>query len=170
MSGHLVGPIWDAQRIAQFAYAAGWTNAEDLVTAVAVCLAECDGFINSYNDNTDETGKIILSRDVGMWEINIPASEIGTAQEKLLYDPKTNAEAAYDLWKKRGWEPWVSYTTGIVFDDRYVITALIGVLNFLATFAVQAQEKLPARAANHELKSPLISLPQLRILYPNTPV
>jgi hypothetical protein len=104
----------------------------ELVKAVATALAESQGCAGAWHDNLDQQG-VVVSRDCGVWQINIPESDIGSAIEFQLRsvdpDPKVygpvvtyNAYNAYVLYEqawtrdglpdKRRWQPWVSYTEG----------------------------------------------------------
>lgn len=168
-SGHLIPPVLNPREIAELAFAAGWHDLHDLSMAVAVSFAECDGYVHSYNDNLDDTGKV-TSRDVGAWQINIPASAIGTAREDHLYDPASNAVAAYAMWVARGWKPWSSFTSGVCFDDTYVLRALLGVMNFAAEAMVYEQIKRPDRTAHHTISVPVVSTSQLHHLYRSIPL
>jgi hypothetical protein len=127
--GELKGHQYQPREIAEFAYGAGWKDAYKLVTTVAVCLAESQGFARAYNDNVKDG--VVISRDVGLWEINIPADRVGTSVEENLYDPESNANAAYDLWKRRGFQPWVAFNSGVYRHDSYIGRAAMGVGNFL---------------------------------------
>ena len=168
--GKLVGPVWQPAQIMDLAASAGFTGIDNLVMATAIAFAECDGYINSYNDNYASDGKTVVSRDVGIWEINIPADDIGTSIEKDLYIPANNAKAAFKLWSERGWEPWASYTSKVVFDDHYLLNGLIGLINYSAGWCKTLQESAPERAAEHSIVTPLISIPQFRTLYPNSSI
>jgi hypothetical protein len=176
--GHIVkaGPDGHTARmqpraIAALAYAAGWRDAKDLLIAVAVAHAECGGFYLSYNDNLDDATNEPVSRDVGLFQINIPARLIGTPAEKALLDPAQNVANAYTLWKTRGWQPWASYNSGVVFDDTYLSMALLGVLNFLAEQEVaQGAKAHPERAVHHTLKAPVVSLAQWKRLHRDVPI
>lgn len=209
--GHLGKTNWQPVQIARCNHEQGWRD-EDLVMSVAIVLAECNGYIDSYNDNlspasecplgsiaysadgltryeiiarlgtsvTVQTGmkrseipgdtEVIVSRDVGMFEVNIPASEIGAQKETALYGPAANAVAAWHLWKSRGWQPWASYTSGVVFDDTYVARALLGVTNLYAGFMETNASRVTARKDHHTLRNPFISIAQLRQLYPDVPL
>jgi len=106
-----------AGQIAQYAAAAGFAGA-DLVTAVAIALAESGGNPNDYNpEPQDVPGK--YDRDsagdglgsYGLWQIYL-AAHPEFAGENLL-DPQTNANAAYALYSSAGgFTPWTTYTTG----------------------------------------------------------
>jgi hypothetical protein len=63
------------------------------------------------------------SRDCGLFQINIDGGKIGSSLEASLrtesLDPamylpvaKANVRAAYKLWERRGWQPWVADNTG----------------------------------------------------------
>jgi len=176
--GHIVktGPDGKEARlqprdIAALAYKAGWHDLNNLVMAVAVAHAECGGFYLSYNDNLDDTTNKAVSRDVGLFQINIPASQIGTKAETELHDPATNIARAYAMWKARGWQPWASYTHGVVFDDTYLSMALVGVLNFAAGTAIEEGAKLhPERSTHHVLKVPVVSLKQWKHMHSAVPI
>lgn len=105
-----------------------WRNFE-LTKAVATSLAESQAYIGAYHDNTDDSGNV-TSRDCGVYQINIPASEIGTDAEFTLrtestdsavYEPVfvANVKRAFELYsspwengRDRLWQPWVAYTEG----------------------------------------------------------
>jgi hypothetical protein len=162
--GVLLPPRIYPRQLAALAYNAGpkWRDAKVLVRAVAVCLAESQGYAGSFNDNLDSSGAVV-SRDVGLWQINIPASQIGTSVEVALHDPAANAAAAYRLYDSRGFQPWVAYNTGVYLHSTYVARATLGVTNFLEAELVR--DALNAGQPT-DLRVPFISIPQLRGLYP----
>lgn len=182
--GHLVGPEYSAEKVAGIMYRAGFTDAEDLVMAVSVAFAECGGYVGSYCDDFSVEGGPVTQRDVGLMQIGIAAHLIGTQRERDLLDPVKNAAEAFRMWKVRGWQPWSSYNTGIVFDDRYQASALLGVFNYLAWVSGRWQKRVtdPARTPNHLISAttdprgsngvaaPLISVPQFRTHYPGIPI
>jgi lysozyme-like protein len=133
--GELRGVQVQPRDLAGLAYAAGWTDAQRLLEAVLVCLAESQGYDRAINDNLDDNGNV-LSRDVGMLQINIPADKIGTDEEKQLYDHEYNWFRARQLYDRRGWQPWVAWNKGVVWDDTYVKRAVRGVGNFLGAVAI----------------------------------
>lgn len=219
--GHLAAPRWQPAQIAEVAHEAGFRDLA-LVEATIVALAECDGFINSFNDNLDtianckagqvvasstvaplvdgkrqplpkftilnpKTGQIslengqssldpddlvVVSRDCGIWEINIPAQAIGTINEEDLFNPLTNAQRAYRLMLEGGWGRWASVTSGIAFDDTYLLRGWLGAANFLSSgvFALRAQITDPARLPFHTLEKPIVTVPMLRHFYPQIPL
>lgn len=95
-----------------------------LLRVVATSLAESQGDAKAWNDNTGSDGKV-LSRDVGLFEINIPASHIGGAEEKKLYDPAYNTVRAAQLFDTRKLQPWAGYTSGwAMFPECWYYTHL----------------------------------------------
>src|SRR3990172_4029560 len=145
--GVLQGQQLQPREIASICYAAGWRD-KNLIIAVAVCLAESQGYIRAYNDNLAADGETILSRDVGIFQINIPANKVGTPEEERLYNPHYNVSRARTLFESRGFQPWVAYNTGIALNPawwrwsekqsawvgtgRYVHRATRGCANFYA--------------------------------------
>lgn len=105
-----------------------WQNYE-LTKAVAVSLAESTGALGAYHDNFNDAQKL-ASRDCGLFQINILASQIGTAREDELRTESlvesvwrpvltANVDSAKRLYdqpwsgrERRLWQPWVAYTTG----------------------------------------------------------
>lgn len=168
-SGVLAGIQLQPQQIALLAQMAGFKQPVELVLAVAVCLAESEGHDRAHCDNYDGpvTDGKLLSRDCGLWQINIPARQVGTQAEERMYDHQANAAAAFALYRRRGFQPWVSFDTGIATDDRYLFRAWLGVANLLATQTgiVVAQHRNSRPASS--MRSPVVTLPQLRHLYPH---
>jgi hypothetical protein len=91
-----------AAQIQAYAAAAGFSGA-DLATAVAIALAESypSGNPNSYNPEGS----------YGLWQIYVPMHpEYAGAN---LYDPQTNANAAFDIYSKaHGFTPWSTFNSG----------------------------------------------------------
>ena len=112
-SGTLVsGNLTDAQ-IAAFARQAGFPESE-IATAVAVARAESGGNPQAHNGKAPDNS-------YGLWQINMIGT-LGPARRKAfgiptnesLFDPLTNAKAAYRIWNDAGknWKPWTTYTGG----------------------------------------------------------
>jgi hypothetical protein len=127
-----------------------WHDNKTLITDLAVDQVVCN--VETYEPTTiinPATGKIrlsdgsvvdvplttewIISRDCGVYQINIPARLINSPYEATLrtesLDPavympvaRANVKAAYELWDNpwkrdgktdfRRWQPWVAYTSG----------------------------------------------------------
>jgi len=131
--GELRGKQIPAKEIAALCWARGWKDSIDLVTIVAVCLSESQGYQRAYNDNIDKVTGEVKSRDCGIFQINIPASQIGTEEEEQLYaDLEYNVDRAYRLFERRGFQPWYAWTLRVYLRDGYIERASRGVGNFLA--------------------------------------
>jgi hypothetical protein len=96
-----------APQIAQYAAAAGFP---DVATATAIALAESSGDPNAVNPEGS----------YGLWQIYVPAHpEYAGAN---LFDPQTNANAAFDIYSASGgFTPWTTYKTGAYL--KYLGTA-----------------------------------------------
>jgi len=99
-----------AGQIAQYAAAAGFSGA-DLVTAVAIALAESGGNPQAYNPET-AAGAPQGQGSFGLWQIYLAAHPEFTGED--LTDPQTNANAAYSIYAIAGnnFHPWSTYTSG----------------------------------------------------------
>lgn len=100
-----------------------WTGA-DLVTAVAIALAESSGDTEALGRST--TGTSIGNRDHGLWQISNRWHQLrgdGTPGRLLLAgatwrDPAVNARLAREVYDetartgKVGWEAWAVYLSG----------------------------------------------------------
>lgn len=104
--------------VAAYAANAGFTG-EDLVTAVAVQIAE------ERNQNRFSLGDYGIQDETfgpsyGLWQIRALKEPWQVGQPEAdsfrtfeatdggydLYDPQTNADVAYQLWKANKWQPW----------------------------------------------------------------
>jgi soluble lytic murein transglycosylase-like protein len=80
----------------------------DTKTAYAICMAESRGNHLANNAGTNRDN----STDYGLMQINsIHADMVGGDLEKL-YDPRTNLDIAYRLYKAKGFQPWSVYNNG----------------------------------------------------------
>lgn len=155
--GKLLGKQWQARDIVEQMLLAGFSNGQDLATGIMVCLAESQGYDRAYNDNLAADGKTVLSRDVGIFQINILAKYIGTATEEALYDVPTNVKAAFDLYAKRGFEPWVAFTSNVYLRDTYLKRGLRGLGNCLAELMLtKATDTLNGSPYVHSLTIPVL--------------
>ena len=113
-SGELLPPL-SRQQLRTYAQNAGFPESE-LDTVVAVALAESSGIPNNYNGKGDDDS-------YGIMQINMldrPGYRMGTERRaawglennQQLFDPQTNFNAAYDVWKSQGWGGWGAYTNG----------------------------------------------------------
>ena len=77
----------------------------DVKTAYAICMAESGGNHLANNEGTNTDGTV----DRGLMQVNsIHADMVGGDLDKL-YDPKTNLDVAYSLYKAKGFQPWSTY-------------------------------------------------------------
>lgn len=90
--------------IPDYARRAGFSGA-DLSIAVAIAYAESSGDPNAIGD-------LDLGRSIGLWQINLRAHPEYSEQE--LFDPQTNANAAFAIYQAAGnsFRPWTTYKTG----------------------------------------------------------
>jgi Lysozyme like domain len=101
--------ILTAAQIAFYAQAAGFSG-NDLDTAVAIALAESSGNPNSYNPET-AAGTPSGEGSYGLWQIYLAAHPEYAGVN--LYDPQTNASAAYTIYAAAGgFSPWATYNSG----------------------------------------------------------
>lgn len=121
--GQLLGHQLQPREIARLAYNAGWVDAYELAVAVAVCLAESQGYERAINENPDG------SRDRGIWQLNTVHKDI---TDEIAYDPEQATAWAFKLWSAKGnFSDWAAYKSGVYLHDSYVGRAVVGVANFL---------------------------------------
>ena len=96
--------------IAVYARNAGFAGA-DLLTAVAIALAESGGNPDAYNPET-AAGTPEGFGSYGLWQIYLKAHP--NFQGLNLFDPQTNANAAYEVYAEAGnsFRPWSTYLNG----------------------------------------------------------
>lgn len=100
------------EQIAQAAHDAGFRG-HDLTTAVAVALAESGGDPRAHNP-------VPPDNSYGLWQINMIGAlgpdrrhQFHLDANKDLYDPETNAEAAFAIsGKGNSFQPWTTFTSG----------------------------------------------------------
>jgi hypothetical protein len=89
-------------------------NSDTLNTMIGIAYAESGGDPNAHNDNP-KTG----DESYGLWQINMigklgPSRRkaLGISSNSALFDPATNARAAYMIYKSSGLNAWTTYTRG----------------------------------------------------------
>lgn len=89
---------------------AGWKGA-DLDTAVAVAWAESQLNAEAHNAKPPDDS-------YGLWQVNMlgalgPArrAQFKLSKNEDLFNPQTNAQVAYLIWKQAGWSAWTTYTS-----------------------------------------------------------
>jgi hypothetical protein len=96
-------------RCAQAAAGAGWPSSQ-LVTAVAVALAESWCTVNAVNHNGPTAGCASGSTDRGAWQIN--DCYHGWVSDSCAFNLTCNANSAYTIYTWSGWSAWATYTNG----------------------------------------------------------
>jgi Lysozyme like domain len=110
----LTGPgsgsaILTPAQIRWYAQNAGFSGA-DLDTAVAVALAESSGNARIYSPEP-QAGTPQGKGSYGLWQIYLQAHPEFAGQD--LYDPQTNAAAAFSVYSSAGgFSPWSAYKSG----------------------------------------------------------
>jgi len=104
------GKLTDNQ-IGDVARRAGFPE-QEIPTAIGVAKAESGGNPRAHNAKPPDNS-------YGLWQINMIGAlgperrkAFGIANNDALYDPATNAKAAYSVWKSSGWKAWSTYNNG----------------------------------------------------------
>jgi hypothetical protein len=96
-------------QISYYAQNAGFTG-QDLITAVAIALAESSGNLNNYNPET-AAGAPQGQGSYGLWQIYLYKHPEDAGVN--LFDPQTNANAAFAIYSAAGgFTPWTTYNSG----------------------------------------------------------
>lgn len=105
------GNVLSAYQVYRLAYDAGFRG-QDAVIAVAVAKAESGLDPKSHNPKPPDNS-------YGLWQINMLGDmgpdrrkKFGLSSNEALFDPATNAKAAYAIYKGSGWKAWTTYTRG----------------------------------------------------------
>lgn len=96
-----------ADQIMVYAQNAGFTG-NDLIVAIAVALAESSGNPSAYGDAGIGAGSF------GLWQINSKYHPEYGPDFTVLYDPQTNANAAFQVYQAAGnsFSPWSTFKNG----------------------------------------------------------
>jgi Lysozyme like domain len=102
---YLMGSL-TASQIKTFAANAGFVG-QDLITSVAVALAESSGNPQAHGDLNIGSG----SGSFGLWQINADSHPEYGPDFSSLFDPQTNANAAYTIYLNAGmrFTPWSTF-------------------------------------------------------------
>jgi hypothetical protein len=100
-----------ASQIAAYASDAGFSG-DNLVTAVAVALAESSGNPNASGDN---------GTSYGLWQIHytVHPEVLSGDDPSVLFDPARNAAAAMTVFQEQGWNAWSTYGTAPGHNNAY---------------------------------------------------
>ena len=101
--------------------AAKWQNVDERHKALATMLAESRCNVGAWNDNLADDGHL-LSRDCGLFQINVPAANLSDRELMLRTESMESADwevvsrhnvaVARLMWDERHWQPWVAYNSG----------------------------------------------------------
>lgn len=91
-------------QISDYASAAGF-GSDVLDTMTAIALAESSGNPSAVGDLNITPGG-----SIGLWQINLKAHPEYTQDE--LFDPQTNANAAFAVYQSQGLGAWSTYNNG----------------------------------------------------------
>jgi hypothetical protein len=131
-----LGRHWKAREIARECYAVGWKDTIKLVQAVAVCIAEGNGYEKrrNYNPavlNPDGSVKTPASVDRGAWMINDLA--FPDVPDAVCDDFVKATKVAWTIYVGRGgrFTAWSAFNNGQYLGPRAMGYAAPGVGNFL---------------------------------------
>jgi hypothetical protein len=119
------GPHLLPRQIAKLCYAAGWIDADRLLIAISVCLAESNGYSAARHVNDD--GSI----DRGLWQINDRAHP--TVSDAEADDPVKATLYAREVYESHSntFAAWSAFTNGAYKGPRAMGYAFDAVANFL---------------------------------------
>ncbi len=148
--GELKGHQWQPREIAEWCYDAGWQDAEVLLVATCVCLAESQGYDHALNVNPDG------SRDRGIWQLNSIHQAI---TDEIAYDPEAATGVAFKLYVARSssFGDWAAYNSGVWLHDSYLGRACVGIANFLGDrfLKVPVPDHLDGTPYEHRFTTPV---------------
>lgn len=107
-------------QITQLAYDAGFrANRTELIEAVASAIGESGGNERARGDGGDSWG---------LWQINLPSHPEYRANPELLFNPRTNADAAYKVYVEAGrnFEPFHAWSHANPAKKAFLTTAALG--------------------------------------------
>jgi soluble lytic murein transglycosylase-like protein len=115
--------IMGPSAIATLAQNAGFAG-QDLAIAIAVALSESSGNPNAYNPET-AAGNPQGKGSYGLWQINLNAHPEFAGSN--LFDPVTNANAAYTVYTQAGgsFRPWTTFQNGAYESNLPIAQAFI---------------------------------------------
>lgn len=110
-AGSVAGGQLTMEQLVGLAKGAGFSSS-DAVTMAAIAMAESGGDSNQKNFKPPD-------KSYGLWQINMIGNlgperlkEFGLSSEDQLFDPVTNAKAAFSVKKSQGFSAWTVYQTG----------------------------------------------------------
>jgi len=98
----------DFNSLVLLAQGAGFTDS-DAQVAAAIALAESGGNPAAVGDQNLAPSN---GPSIGLWQINIGARANPQYASQNLYDPQSNAAAAYAIYQAQGFGAWSTFTSG----------------------------------------------------------
>lgn len=91
---------YSVDRLQQFALSAGFVG-NDAAIAAAIAMAESGGNPSAYN----------TEGSYGLWQVDVKFHPQYAGNPSVLFDPATNAHAAYQVWLSAGksFKPWTTF-------------------------------------------------------------
>lgn len=125
------GPHLKAHELATLCYKAGWIDAQRLLEAVSIIIAESNGYVLRRGPvHADGTvGNTDGSIDRGLWAINDKAHP--DLSDVACDTPVIATRFARKLYLDSGWRSWASFANGQYKDAHAMGYAFDGVANFL---------------------------------------
>lgn len=119
------------RELALLCYNAGWIDAQKLLEAVSVIIAESNGYVERRGPvHTDGTiGNPDGSIDRGLWAINDKAHK--DVPDAACDSPVIATMFARKLYLDSGWRSWSSFANGQYKGAHAMGYAFDGVANFL---------------------------------------
>ena len=143
--GALYGQAYEPRYLAKVFYEAGWQDAETLMVALCVYLAESQGRQYAIHHNINGTF------DRGPWQLN---SIHKGATDEVAYDLVKATAFAFDLYVEAdsSFKDWKAYLTQVYLHDSYVGRAARGVGNYLADEML----KVDVPGYKHAFETPIL--------------
>lgn len=112
----------NASDLVTLASNAGFTGS-DVNVAAAIALAESSGIPTKYNPET-QAGTPAGQGSYGLWQIYLRDHPEFAGSN--LYDPQTNANAAYAVFQRQGFRAWSTYKYGQYLNYLSSVAASAG--------------------------------------------
>jgi hypothetical protein len=118
-------------QIRSYAANAGFKG-DDLNIAVQVALAESGGDPGAHNATPPDDS-------YGLWQINMLGAmgpdrraKFGIKDNRQLFDPATNAHAAFMIWQQQGWQKgWTTVANG-KYQSKSILDKIATVFRYTA--------------------------------------
>lgn len=107
MAAGSIGQVLTMAQLLQIAAAAGFTG-NDLLVAASIAMAESNGNSQAIGD---QNNPVAGAASYGLWQINSHYHPEFGPDFTTLFDPQTNANAAFSVYSQAGFKftPWSTY-------------------------------------------------------------